>query len=113
LAVAFSQLALAAYACPIANDSMPPADMRHQEPMPDDCGGMPGQSDMGPNACEVHCLPATHAQSENPVSAPVAALPPLVLHGIEAAPAINDVIAGIVPPFTRPPPLLLFARLLI
>ena len=111
-ALAFSQLAIAAYACPITDGSTLWTDMRHAQSMAD-CDGMPTQSDAAPNACEAHCLVATQMQGDGTVLAPVAIAPPLVVRTAPLLLAVSNAFVAPDSPLPTPPPLLRFARLLI
>ena len=112
--LAFSQVVVAAYACPIdaPGGSTPFEIVRVTEPMPD-CEAMPAQADPAPNLCEAHCLVAQQTQSDNAVFAAVAVLPALV---VRTPSTVRDGRATFVDaetPLPTPPPLLRFARLLI
>ncbi|HET9670818.1 MAG TPA: hypothetical protein VFQ93_14525 [Casimicrobiaceae bacterium] len=113
-ALAFAQVAVAAYACPIADPMVttPVSDARSMEPM-SDCGPMPAQADPATNVCEAHCLVGQQVQSDSGMFTPVAVVPPLV---IRVLPASLDARAAFVDadaPLPTPPPLLRFTRLLI
>ena len=113
VALGFSQVAVAAYACPIVDGSTLWTDIGNAEPMAD-CDGMPAPSDGAPNACEAHCLVGTQTETDGPMPAPVAVAPPLVLCTVAMLPfAYGATLADADAPLPTPPPLLRFARLLI
>ena len=112
--LAFSQVVLAAYACPIddASSATSFTDARYAQPMPD-CQAMPAQGEPAPNLCEAHCLVGQQLQLDKVVFAPVAVLPPLI---VRAVPGIDEGPSTVVEaeaPLPTPPPLLRFTRLLI
>lgn len=104
LALLFSQLALASYACPGMAQGEDPAAMEMAPGMPCedmDAGGNPAQ----PVLCHQHC--ANAPQASDPMKPPVASLPaivqvlvvPLLLDAIDAG---ADLHANAAP--VRPPP---------
>jgi hypothetical protein len=112
LALAFSQLAVAAFACPIADGSTPWTDMRSAQPMAD-CEGMPAKPDAAPNVCEAHCLVGTQMQADARILAPLAIVSPLFLRAVVPSSTFGDASVRADSPLPTPPPLLLFARRLI
>jgi hypothetical protein len=112
-ALAFSQVVLAAHACPLdAAAATPATGMGHAHAMPD-CDGMPPPADSPTDVCATHCLVGQQVQNDDPVFAHVVVTPLLVVRAWRAPPRAADALVGTDSPLPTPPPLLRFSRLLI
>jgi hypothetical protein len=111
--LAFSQVAVAAHACPIvaAAGSASFADEANA-PMAD-CEDMPAPSDAGANVCEAHCLVGQQVQNSDATLAPVALPPPLFVRVPANAAARGVEFSNADPPAGRLPAHVRFNRLLI
>lgn len=112
--LAFSQVVVAAYACPIvvAVGSASFTGEAHAAPMAN-CEEMPAPADAGANICEAHCLVGQQVQNSDATLAPVAMPPPLFVRVATNASARGVVIGAADPPAARTPAHVRFSRLLI
>jgi hypothetical protein len=106
-ALAFSQLAVAAYACPA---SMPESGPDIVQDMADECGKLPS-----PNLCERHCdYGASSVQTASPPAiVPEPALLPWRVEPFVALSASASSRERLLPARADPPPLVLFGVLRI
>lgn len=111
--LALSQVAVAAHACQSDARGEPlPGDVRFAHSMPD-CGSMPLQSEPATNLCGAHCVVDSYMHSGNPVLAPAAVLPPLLVRALPAFRGGCSTLRDAEARLPTPPPLLRYARLLI
>jgi hypothetical protein len=111
--LAFSQVAVAAHACPIVASSGSASFTAEANAPMADCEEMPAPADAGANVCEAHCLVGQQVQNSDATLAPVALPPPLFVRVPTDVAARGMVFSTADPPAGRLPAHVRFNRLLI
>jgi hypothetical protein len=110
--LAFSQVAVAAHACPIVAAAAASFADEANAPMAG-CEDMPAPFDAGANVCEAHCLVGQQVQNSDATLVPVALPPPLFVRVPANAAARGVEFSNADPPAGRLPAHVRFNRLLI